>query len=354
MKVAMTGDLHFGEHKNSEDFSRKLVEFLDFMKSTSIENECDNICILGDIFHDRAKTGNLILNYAYDSIKHINNDSNIKNLFMLVGNHDIFYKNTRDVSALSVFDNFDKVKKRNDIFWKYENILFVNWICDETDWDEILNISDKDDIEYIFGHFEFNGFKFNSSSTECEDGYNASTLFNHFKNLKKIYTGHFHAPQDKSGVCYVGSPFPHNFSDVGNIHGFIILDTSTGEEKFFEYDKVQYHIIDYDEYKEGKIESLTENNKDQEVHIRLDISGDIEKDTMDIIRMDLDEKASEAKINYIPTEQKEILESTVVIDDIQDIDEKVIAYLKEVNLSEYEKYDNDKLIKFYKEAMESE
>lgn len=352
MKVGLIGDLHFGEHRDSIQFNEKLIDYIQFVINKAQEENVSNLVVLGDVFHKRDQISNLTLNYAYKGIKQLSDY--FENIFVVIGNHDMYYKNSREINSLEIFKEFNNIHiNSNSICWKHHNMLFVNWICDEEDWNQLLNYSDKDQIDYIFGHFEFNGFKLNDVSL-CETGYNPSTLFKCFPRLQKIFTGHFHSPQNKAGVEYIGSPFPHNFSDTSLNHGFKIIDVSTNDENNIPYDKVQYHILSYKDYQNGKLEQL--NDSEKEIYVRLDINEQLTNDQIDSIRKNLEEKEhiENFNIQYIPDEQKEILESEIELEQIQDIDQQVIQYLSEIDLSEYQDYDNNQLIRFYNEVKEGE
>jgi DNA repair exonuclease SbcCD nuclease subunit len=96
-----------------------------------------------------------------------------------------------------------------------------------------------------------------NSYTVCENGVESNSLLDKSSN---IYSGHFHKYQEnkyKNGsIKYVGSPYQHNYGDVGNTNGYHILDVSTGECKFYENAISPKFVYAY----LSKYEGLDENN----------------------------------------------------------------------------------------------
>ena len=86
--IKILGDIHFGVRRNSALFHTILMESLDwFLKSVK---KTDSIVILGDIFDSRSSVDFKVLN---DAIVFFNNlSSKCKDVHILVGNHDLYYK----------------------------------------------------------------------------------------------------------------------------------------------------------------------------------------------------------------------------------------------------------------------
>jgi hypothetical protein len=85
-----------------------------------------------------------------------------------------------------------------------------------------------DNSYYCFGHFEFVGFKMNSSYI-CERGQDP----NEVNDFKRVYSGHFHTPSEKGNIQYLGSPYAQTFHDVDSTRGYYIFDD--GELEFIEF-----------------------------------------------------------------------------------------------------------------------
>ena len=83
-------------------------------------------------------------------------------MHMLVGNHDIYYKNTLRVNApselLGQYDNITVYDRPTTIDIDGLHILLLPWICDEN-YDESLRSLTESPATVAMGHLEFNGFE---------------------------------------------------------------------------------------------------------------------------------------------------------------------------------------------------
>ena len=63
-----------------------------------------------------------------------------------------------------------------------------------------------------------------------------------FKNFKYVFTGHFHKPQRKKNIIYMGSPYQMNFGESGQKKGFVVFDTVKDEFERIWYDEAPKYI----------------------------------------------------------------------------------------------------------------
>jgi DNA repair exonuclease SbcCD nuclease subunit len=220
-KVALISDIHFGARKNNTSF---LESMLNFFKNEFIphlnKNDITDIYILGDFFDSREAINVKVKDSIHSLFK---NDLKDFNITMLLGNHDIFYRNTLDVNSLKFigeFDNVTIIDKPTGKMIGDKNVLLVPWQID----DSILS-SDVSEYDVCFGHFDINGFYLNKT-TIFEGGFSPSFFFD---NFKMTFSGHFHLYDEQSigdsKIIYLGSPYHLNRSDIDTDKGFIILDT---------------------------------------------------------------------------------------------------------------------------------
>jgi DNA repair exonuclease SbcCD nuclease subunit len=154
------------------------------------------------------------------------NDS-FKTTYILVGNHDLFYREKRDVHSLVVgseFPNLVLVDKPMVM----ADVALIPWLV-EDEWKEITNIKSK----YVFGHLELPGFKMNAMVEMPDHGtINASQ----FVHQDYVFSGHFHKRQTKGKITYMGNPFGHNYSDVWDFErGGMFLEWGK-EPEFLDYE----------------------------------------------------------------------------------------------------------------------
>lgn len=218
MKILIHGDPHFGEYANNQKFLEYQLGFYeDVMFPYVIDNKIDYVVNLADTFTNRQSTSNYILSEVSRRYFNWFNINEIDN-YILTGNHDCYYKESLSHSSLEPFRSeyntiIDKPMNM-EIGTKNNSILLS---CHP------YGTKPEDFIEgdYGFFHDEFKGYKMNASK-KCEDGIDPSTI----QKYKDVFIGHFHTP---NGI-YVGTPYQLNFSQFNDqTHGFIVLDTETGE-----------------------------------------------------------------------------------------------------------------------------
>jgi len=234
MKIALLGDLHLGIKGFNEDFFNQQINYLaDEFFPTIEQKNVDIIVQLGDLFDNRKISDN---KFIIDIINHFEAflfEYNIP-FYILTGNHDIYYKNTREYSLLELLDklpNFHWINKQTLFKWD-KNILIVPWLLPN----EEIKYLDKAD--YVFGHFEITDF-FMVQGAKATYGIKG----NLFKNIKKVFSGHYHIRQEKDNIIYVGTPYQLNFADAGNQKGFYILDTETDEIEFIANEYSQKYLV---------------------------------------------------------------------------------------------------------------
>ena len=100
MKIALLNDTHFGVRNDSPAFIKYQNRFYDeLFFPYIIENKIDTLIHLGDVV-DRRKfinhnTAHNFKKVFWDKLDELN----IKT-YVIIGNHDTYYKNTNEVNAL--------------------------------------------------------------------------------------------------------------------------------------------------------------------------------------------------------------------------------------------------------------
>ena len=111
MKVLLITDQHFGVRNDNQNFIDHYRKFYSEVVIPFVDaNKIDTIINLGDTFDKRRSINFMSLDAAkemwFDPLK----ERNVK-MHMLIGNHDIYYKNTLRVNA------------PNELLGEYENIV---------------------------------------------------------------------------------------------------------------------------------------------------------------------------------------------------------------------------------------
>lgn len=219
-KVIIFSDLHAGNKANSVTFNQDCLDYIDFLIDTASKHDIRKCYFLGDYFHVRSSINVNTLNYAIRGIRKLSN--HFDEVVMLLGNHDLYYRESLEVHSLEFVKEFQNVKVIDKIT-TIGNHTFVPWLVNH-DWENVTKVKSS----HIFGHFEIPGFLLNSMVEMPETGELVSDSFD--TSVKYIFSGHFHKRQkqrNKRGyeIHYVGNAFPHNFSDANdNERGCCIID----------------------------------------------------------------------------------------------------------------------------------
>ena len=225
MKVAIITDQHFGARKSSKlfhDYFKKFYDnvFFPYLK----EHKITTIINMGDTFDNRRNIDISSLKWAkanyFDPLKEMG-----VTIHTLIGNHDIYYKNTNDVNSVNLllkeYDNVIIYPETQEIKVGRLKILFVPWINQENEKISIDAIK-KSKAKIAMGHLELNGFKATRGHM-IEDGMDIK----HFDKFEKVYSGHFHTRSTDGKIYYLGNPYEMFWNDVNDTRGFTIFDTET-------------------------------------------------------------------------------------------------------------------------------
>ena len=98
--MILLGDLHLGVKKFDREICRRQVEYLKRIIDKAAEDD-STIFQLGDIFDNRTSADIYFLTQVRDLFDYLVKKKVI--LYTLLGNHDIFWKNSRETSLVQQF-----------------------------------------------------------------------------------------------------------------------------------------------------------------------------------------------------------------------------------------------------------
>ena len=160
MKIALLGDTHFGVRNDNPFFYQYYDKFYNEWFFPLLEERgIDKLIQLGDLFDRRKYINFVTLKKSRDIFLETLNKK-FKS-WILVGNHDTYFKNTLEVNSLQLL--LDQYSNIHGIIRPYEtsfdgvNILFIPWVC-ESNKEEVEDALTKSKAQIVVGHFEFEGF----------------------------------------------------------------------------------------------------------------------------------------------------------------------------------------------------
>ena len=247
MKVALITDQHFGVRNDNALFHDYYERFYnEFFFPTLEQHKIEHIVELGDIF-DRRKYINFdSLHRSHNYFFRPINDRGIT-LHCIVGNHDIYFKNTNRVNApnlllrwmnedlLHIYDKPETIDLGN------LKVLMMPWINNEN-YDQAMQAIKESPADVCMGHLELKGFEMYKGAV-IDAGIAHST----FKKFDMVMSGHFHHKSSRDNVHYLGSPYEMTWSDYDDDRGFHIFDTKTCELEYFKNPFTMFNKVFYDD-----------------------------------------------------------------------------------------------------------
>lgn len=329
-KVAVFTDLHVGLKSNSTTHLKDCEEFVDWFISQAKEAGCDTGIFMGDWSHNRNSLNLFTLNTSLILLEKLG--SAFDQFFWFPGNHDLFYKDKRDIHS-SAFGRHIPGVTVVDSVTTLDDVTLVPWLVGD-EWKSISQVKSK----YMFGHFELPLFYMNAMVQMPDHG---ELQADHFHHQDYVFSGHFHKRQSRSKVHYIGNAFPHNFADSwDDDRGMMILEWG-GEPEYVNWPNCpKYRTLPLSRLIDEK-DSLMKSK----MHLRVNLDIDITFEEANFIKEEFTEKYNIREISLI--QDKTNLEGTVdeSLDSLfSSVDQIVTEGL--VNL-ENGQFDNSVLLQLY-------
>lgn len=245
MKVALITDTHAGAHSDSLIFNDYFLRFYNEVFFPYLDkNNIDTIIHLGDLF-DRRKYVNFYTLYSWrKNIFEVLN-KNYKT-YIIQGNHDIFFKQTNEVTSLreilSPYKNIEIIDSPCTKNIDGTDILMLPWVNEENKEGTEQNMKSTN-AQIVMGHLEICGFcmypGIPNSHADMDPG--------EFVKFESVFSGHFHHKSSNDNIHYLGSPYEMTWADFGDPKGFHVFDTDTRDIEFVENPLKIYHKYYYND-----------------------------------------------------------------------------------------------------------
>ncbi len=260
-KAAVFTDIHWGLKSNSLQHNQDCANFVDWFIQTAKKENCETCFFLGDWNHHRASINIHTLQFGLQALEKLSQA--FDTVYFIPGNHDLYYRDRRDVHSVEWAKHLPNVILVNDFFNKGD-VVISPWLVGD-DHKKIKKQSGK----YLFGHLELPHFYMNAMVEMPDHGEINET---HFKNYEQVFTGHFHKRQARKNIWYIGNAFPHNYADQGDdARGMMILEW--GQDPIFRSWPRQpvFRVYKLSDVLEGP-EKLLLIDSHCRVHLDIDIS----------------------------------------------------------------------------------
>lgn len=260
-KAAVITDIHFGLKSNSQLHNEDCLNFVKWAADKAKAEGCETCLFLGDWHNNRASINIVTLNYSLRALEYLN--ERFDAVFFIPGNHDLYYRDKRDIQSVEWARHLPNVKICNDWF-SAGDVVIAPWLVG----DDHKRIA-KYNAKYMFGHFELPGYLMNAMVAMPEHGELRGDNFKHFDH---VFSGHFHKRQTQRNITYVGNCFPHNYADAGDDdRGMMILEWGREPEFHAWPNQPQYRVFQLSDVLKHT-EAMLKPNMHVRVNLDIDIS----------------------------------------------------------------------------------
>ena len=153
-KAAVFTDIHFGLKSNSTLHNEDCLAFVKWATTKAKEEGCDTALFLGDWHNNRASINILTLQYSLQALEHLN--ANFESTYFIPGNHDLYYRDKRDVQSVEWAKHLKNIHICND-WTTIGDVTIAPWLVGD-DFKRLKKLKGK----YLFGHFELPGYLMNA------------------------------------------------------------------------------------------------------------------------------------------------------------------------------------------------
>ena len=194
-------------------------------------------------------------------------------MFLIVGNHDTFYKNVNTVNSVKFLEKLTQTENLIIVEEDPYFIMIQDKILGLFPWgfnpnEDLAKYKNYQICDYGFGHFETNGIEL-SGNISSGAKYNYTDLF---KLAEYIFSGHYHINSLYTGgkkhnrLLMVGSSLQLDWGDYNKSKYIYTLDPVADELISFEntvnarFEKVFYSLLETNGYTEEQLQKLCKNN----------------------------------------------------------------------------------------------
>ena len=332
-KAAVFTDIHLGLKGNSKVHNDDCERFVDWYIEQAKANNCETGIFCGDWHHNRNSLNLTTMDATIRCMEKLG--SSFEKFYFFDGNHDLYYKDKRDVNSTAFATYIPGITFIDEIYQE-EDVALVPWLVGD-EWRKIKDIKSK----YMFGHFELPSFYMNAMVQMPDHG---ELKAEHFEHQEYVFSGHFHKRQKQGKVHYLGNAFPHNYADAwDDARGMMILDRENNKEpEYLNWD-------DCPKYRTTTLSKLLDPNQDiikSNMYLRVTIDVPISYEEAQFIKETYITQYKCREITLIPQKQVEEISTDLDISTFESVDEIVS---KEITAIDSDNFNKKMLLDIYNE-----
>ena len=290
-KVAVCTDIHFGLKSNSLVHNQDCSNFIEWFIATAREQGCETGMFLGDWHHHRAAINLQTLHFSLQSLQKLS--AAFDQFFFIPGNHDLYYRDKRDIHGAEWAQHLPNIHVINDWF-KQDDVIIAPWLVGD-DHKRLQKMSSK----YMFGHFELPHFKMNAMVEMPDHG---EVKVENFSGVESVFSGHFHLRQQKKNINYIGNCFPHNFADAGDDQrGMMVMQWGEQPQYHAWSGQPLYRVLKLSQVIDHAPKLLVPN-----MHVRVELDIDISYEEANFIKDTFVRDYSLREMALIPVKKTDV------------------------------------------------
>jgi len=323
-KAAVFTDIHFGLKSNSTLHNEDCLAFVKWATARARAEGCETCIFTGDWHNNRASINILTLGYSLRALEHLN--ENFSQTFFIPGNHDLYYRDKRDVQSVEWARHLANIHICND-WTTMGDVTIAPWLVGD-DHKRLKKLSGK----YMFGHFELPGYLMNAMVAMPDHGeVDPRTDLTGFEH---VYSGHFHKRQTRGNVTYLGNCFPHNYADAGDDdRGLMILE--------WDHEPVYHAWPDQPRYRVFQLSDVlkhTESMLEPNMHVRVNLDIDISYEEATFIKETFIDTYKLREITLIPAKVTELSDYEIAGNiNFESVDQIVFGQLSNIESEQFNK-----------------
>ena len=332
-KAAVFTDIHFGLKGNSKIHNQDCEDFIDWYIEQAKAAGCETGIFCGDWHHNRNSLNLTTMDVTIRCMEKLG--AAFEQFFFFDGNHDLYYKDKRDVNSTAFAKHIPGITFIDEIT-TIEDVTIVPWLVGD-EWKKLRKLKSK----YVFGHFELPSFYMNAMVQMPDHG---ELRAEDFSNQSYVFSGHFHKRQQQGVVHYLGNAFPHNYADAwDDDRGMMILDRENDKEP------VYLNWTDCPKYRTVGLKKLledTDNIIKPNMYLRVTIDVPISFEEATFIKETFVTQYKCREIALIPQKQMEEISTDIDIQHFESVDQIVSG---EISAIESENFNKKMLLDIYNE-----
>lgn len=329
-KAVIFTDIHFGKSNDSRQHNIDCENFIIWMIEEAKKAGAETCFFNGDWHHNRSRINVSTINYTISNIERLSKA--FKNVYLITGNHDLYYRDKREINSIEFGRQLDNVHIISEIFVEGQ-VAIVPWMVGE-EWKRVRELECK----YMMAHFELPHFKMNAMVEMPDTG---ELRADDLTKPDYVFSGHFHKRQIKNNIHYTGNCFPHDFSDAWDDDRGICFIEWGGKPEYKSWPKAP-------KYRKIKLSQLLQNPPkyiDDMTYIKIENDLILTYEMSTYLREMLEKTYDPRDLSLSAVYEEQDDDIQVEESDLESVDSIVLKYVSSI---ESNTIDSDLLMQIYR------